>query len=178
VQRCRVTATDVDVEQVQAAVGDAVTGYVGIDLIVEVAGAFGALPRRTVAIEVEPGWTGPGEGLSAAAKDGLSAALRLVRAEVARQPLFDLADELSSLVAGDRIEPCPALAAIRSLLGQIRRLDRDGQWGATFALRDRLRRAIGAGDTGEGMDARDWALWWALLEELDRLQVLEVSTSG
>ena len=40
--------------ELQAAVGDAVTGYIGIDLIVEVAAGLGALPGRTVTIEVEP----------------------------------------------------------------------------------------------------------------------------
>ncbi|MDP9444914.1 MAG: hypothetical protein M3P83_11440, partial [Actinomycetota bacterium] len=47
VQRRRVAAADVDPDRVQAAVGEAVTGYVGVDLVVDVAGAFGALPRRT-----------------------------------------------------------------------------------------------------------------------------------
>lgn len=175
VQRSRVSATHSKPDEVQAAVGDAVTGYVSIDLIIEVAGAFGALPPRTVAIEVEPAWLGPGEGLSPAAQNGLSSALQLVRAEVERQPLFCLVDELDPLLVDDRITPCPALDVIRALLTELRRLDRDGDWGATFALRDRLRCSVVAGSTGEGMDAQDWALWWVLLEELDRLQALDAS---
>ncbi len=70
-------------EEAQAAVGDAVTGYVTIDLVVEVAWALGFLPARTVAIEVEPGSTKPGDPLSAVGAAGLETALELVRAELA-----------------------------------------------------------------------------------------------
>jgi len=177
VQRCRITAPRLEPAQVQAAVGDAVTGYVGIDLIVEVAGAFGALPPRTVAIEVEPASCSPGQELSPEAEQGLTTATQLVRAEVMRQPLLELADQLAPLVAEGRIASSPALRAIRALLAEFRQLDHSGHWGATFALRDRLRRAISSGGTGEGMNAQDWALWWALLEELDRLQALEAASA-
>ncbi len=177
VERCVVTAPHLDVGQVQAAVGDAVTGYVGIDLIIEVAGAFGTLPRRTVAIEVEPASLGPGEGLSPAAEQGLSQALHLVRTEIARQPLFDLADELRPLVGGDRISVSPALTEIRALLSELRRLHERARWGRSFVLRDRLKQALTSTHSGEGMNSTDWALWWALVEELDRLQALEASSS-
>lgn len=69
--------------ELQLAVGDAVTGYVTIDLLVEVATALGALPAPTVSIEVEPASVAPSEELSAEARAGLEDALGLVRAEVA-----------------------------------------------------------------------------------------------
>lgn len=69
--------------ELQLAVGDAVTGYVTIDLLIEVAVALGALPPRTVTVEVEPVSQEPSETLSAAARQGLEQALALVRAELA-----------------------------------------------------------------------------------------------
>ena len=160
-------------ERVQRAVGDAVTGYVTVDLLVEVAAGFGALPARTTAIEAEPARTGPAERLSGQAEVALEIALGLVRAELRRIPLLDLADELRGRSQGVRLEPAPALDALRDLLGELEGLDRQGRWGATFALRDRLRQQIAEGGTGFGMDHLDWGLWWALIEELDRLQPLE-----
>lgn len=165
------------VEQVQAAVGGAVTGYVHPDLVVDVATALGALPGRTVAVEVEPARTGSGDGLSPLAAAGLEGALELVRAEVRRAPVLAVAARLRPLVAGDRLEDSPALAALRALLDELVLLDRQGRWGRTFGLRDRLVLAISEGATGEGMDHRDWGLWWALVEELQRLESLEVALS-
>jgi hydrogenase maturation protease len=176
VTRTRVVAPVADPARIQAAVGDAVTGYVHVDLVVEVAAALGALPSRTVAIEVEPERAGPGEGLSPAATAGLETALDVVRAELSRLPLLRLADELRPLVMGPRLAPSPALTAVHRLLDELDRVDRDSGWGATFALRDRLRLAIAADAASEGMDHRDWGLWWALVEELDRLQALETVT--
>lgn len=154
---------------VQAAVGDAVTGYVHPDLVVEVAMALGALPPRTVTVEVEPELTGSGDGISASAAAGLEVALDLVRAEVRQTPLLALAAELRPLVAGDRLEQSTALTAMRALLAELAVLDRDGRWGHAFACRDRLKLAIAQSVSSEGMDHRDWALWWGLIEELDRL---------
>ncbi|HWH30876.1 MAG TPA: hypothetical protein VNU26_18285 [Mycobacteriales bacterium] len=173
VERRRVDPPALDPDQAQAAVGDAVTGYVHPDLVVEVAAALGVLPARTVAVEVEPAATGSGEGLSAPAVAGLEEALDVVRAEVRRAPLLALADDLRPLVDGERLAESDALTALRGLLDELRGLDRDGSWGATFALRDRLRLAIAASSGSEGMDHRDWGLWWALVEELDRLQAVE-----
>lgn len=68
--------------EAQLAVGDAVTGYVSIDLLARVAQALGALPPDAVAVEVEPESTGASETLTAAAEAGLARALELVRAEV------------------------------------------------------------------------------------------------
>jgi hypothetical protein len=157
-------------ERVQRAVGDAVTGYVTLDLLVEVAAGLGALPARTTAIEVEPARTGPAERLSGQAQAALETALGLVRAE-----LLELADQLRARSHEVRLEPAPALEVLRDLLGELEGLDRHGRWGATFSLRDRLRRRIADGDTGFSMDHLDWGLWWALIEELDRLQPLETA---
>jgi hypothetical protein len=177
VERRRVDPVPVDPTDFQAAIGDAVTGYVHLDLLVEVASGFDALPPRTVAIEVEPERTGSGEGLTEAAAAGLEAALDLVRAEVRRLPLLTLADELRALVAGDRLEESAGLTALRDLLDELGNLDRDGRWGHTFALRDRMKLGIATGMSSEGMDHRDWGLWWALLEELDRLEAVEAVAS-
>jgi hypothetical protein len=173
VERRRVEPQPVEPKDFQAAIGDAVTGYVHIDLLLEVAGGFEALPPRTVAVEVEPETTGSGEGLSRPAAEGLELALELVRAEVRRAPLLSLAAQLRPLVAGDRLEESAALAALRKLLEELVHLDTEARWGRTFALRDRFKLAIAGAVGSEGMDHRDWALWWALIEELDRVEAAE-----
>lgn len=173
VTRVRIDPPALDPAAAQAAVGDAVTGYVHPDLVVEIAAALGVLPRRTVTVEVEPKVLGPGEGLSDAAAEGLRTALDLVRAEVRRAPLLALADELRPLVDGSRLPASPALAVLQELLVELEQLDRHGFWGRAFALTDRLKLAISSTPSSEGMDHRDWGLWWALVEEVDRLEVLE-----
>jgi len=162
---------------VQAAVGDAVTGYVHPDLVVDIAAAMGVLPALSVGVEVEPQMTGPGVALSASAAGALDAALAVVRAEARRAPLLALAAQLRDLVAGDRLEQSPALSAVRALLTELARAERDGRWGSTFVLRDRLKRAIGQTPSSEGMDHRDWGLWWTLIEGLDRLEMIEAVPS-
>ncbi len=159
----------------QVAVGDAVTGYVHPDLVVDIASGFGVLPTRTVAIEVEPECTGSGEGLSASATLALEAALSLVRIEVRRAPVLVLASQLRPLVCGDRLESSTALTALRALLVELEHLDRDGRWGRSLAVRDRFKLSIATGSNGQGMDHRDWALWWTLIEELDRLAAAEAA---
>lgn len=67
---------------VQRAVGDAVTGYVGIDLVLEVAAGLGALPARTIAFEVEPAGVEPSEELSPEGAAALERVLELVREEL------------------------------------------------------------------------------------------------
>lgn len=173
VERRRVHAPVLSAAELQAAVGDAVTGYVAIDLVVEVATGLGVLPPRTVAVEVEPALVGPGEGLSASAAVGLRQAVELVVLEVRRAPVLELAAELRELLEDGRVEPAPATTVLRLLLTELMVLDEEGRWGSAFALRDRLRLSIAAGETGEGMDHRDWGLWWALVEELDRLEQME-----
>jgi hydrogenase maturation protease len=71
-------------ESVQGAVADAVTGYVSIDLLVEVAAGFGVLPADTVAVEVEPASCAPSLTLSPEASAALPVALARVREVVAR----------------------------------------------------------------------------------------------
>jgi len=83
VERRQIGPPDLTPQELQLAVGDAVTGYVTIDLLIEVAAALGVLPARTVSIEVEPVSKAPAEELSAAAKAGLEHALELVRGEIA-----------------------------------------------------------------------------------------------
>ncbi|CAN5549304.1 hypothetical protein BH23ACT7_BH23ACT7_03430 [soil metagenome] len=173
VERRRVAALELDPEAVQVAVRDAITGYVTIDLVLEVAAGLGALPARTVTIEVEPARTDPGEGLSPEAETGLAAALQLVRAEARRTPLLGVAEELRGRLAGDRLEPSPATEAMAELLAELDGLDREGRWGRAFSLGERVRHAIAAGATPERMEHLDWALWWTLLEELDRLLPVE-----
>jgi len=70
--------------ELQRAVGEAVTGYVTVDLLVEVAFALEALPARTSTIEVEPVLQGPAEHLSPPVAAALGEVGELVRAEVAR----------------------------------------------------------------------------------------------
>lgn len=175
VQRRRIRPPALPQEQIQQAVRDAVTGYVTIDLLVEVAHGLGALPHRTVSIEFEPVLTEVGEELSPAATAGLEEALQLVQTEIDRIPLLELADELRPLATTERLGPSPALDTMCSLLGELEILDEQGRWGATFSLRDRLRRTIADGQTGEGMEHLDWGLWWTLIEELDRLQARDVA---
>lgn len=72
----------VDPATVQRAVVDAVTGYVGMEMLVIVGRGFRALPAHTVMITVEPERCEPGEELTAAAAAGLERALDMVRAEL------------------------------------------------------------------------------------------------
>ena len=84
VERREVGGLTDDPAAIQRAVADAVTGYIDLDLVLEVAHALGALPRRTVAIEVEPDSTDFSEHLTPRAEAGLCRALELVRRELAR----------------------------------------------------------------------------------------------
>lgn len=170
VRRRRVEAENLPAERVAESVRHAVTGYVTIDLLIEVAAGLGALPSRTVSIEVEPERVHSSTTLSGLAAAGLEEALRLVRTEVERIPLLELADRLRPRTGSGRLKPAPALGTVRELLAELEILDEAGRWGATFRLRDRLRLQIAEGLTPEGMDHLDWSLWWALIEELDRLE--------
>ncbi|MEP7020466.1 MAG: hypothetical protein ABI808_07435 [Pseudonocardiales bacterium] len=172
-ERRRIHPPLVSTAEVQLAVGDAVTGYVAIDLVVEIAAAFDAFPALTVSIEIEPVFASSREQLSTEASDLLEPAMALIRREAARVPVLALAGEIGTLLAEDRLGPAPAVDIVRALLSELSSLAEDGQWGATFALADRLRQAIVAGQTGDYMGGEDWALWWVLLEELDRLRAAE-----
>jgi len=162
----------------QRAVEQAVVGYVSIDLVLSVASGLGVLPDATVTIEVEPASVEPSERLSRAAQGVLDDVVRLVELEVGRLPLFKLAGDLEPLVWGQRLDHSRALVALRDLLAELHLLDEEARWGRTLLLRDRLRAEISLGHTSEGMDQRDWALWWTLIEELDRLQKAEEALYG
>lgn len=170
VERRRHEATPRPSEEVQVAVGEAVVGYVSIDLVVEVAEGFGALPERTVVIEAEPASSEPAEELSEPAKESLERALSLVREEVRRVPVLELSDELRELTGSSPKAQTAAERALSALLEELEAVDREGRWGKTFTLRERLREAIAKGHTPERLTALDWGLWWSLIEELDRLQ--------
>jgi len=173
VERRRLDPPELTPAQLQAAVGDAVTGYVHVDLVIDVAAGLGVLPPRTVSIEVEPERTSFGEGLTLSAQRGLAAAMEHVRTELRRTALLRLATDLRPLVEGDRLQRSAPRDTLRELLDELVQLDREARWGRTFTLRDRLRLSIANDLSSEGMDQVDWALWWALLEELDRLQAAE-----
>lgn len=170
VERRRIDAPELEPDDVQTAVWGAVTGYVGIDLLVDVAAGFDVLPRRTVAVEIEPVSTEPSTELTPEGDAALDEALELVRSDARRAPVLALADELRTVVSGGGLGSSAAVDVLRRLLEELDSVDRCGAWGSTFVLRDRLRDAIAAGHEPDGMRALDWSLWWALLEELDRLQ--------
>jgi len=178
VERRRIREVALAAEQAQQAVADAATGYVTLDLVLHVSAAFGVLPARTVVVEVEPATTALAERLSPPVQAALPHAVGLVQAELRRLPVLELADRIRALCANGRLEFAPAVETVRALLRELTRLDDEGRWGATFQLRDRLRRDIAEGRTGFGMDHLDWGLWWALIEELDRLQPLEATSAG
>jgi hydrogenase maturation protease len=69
-------------EQVQRSVADAVTGYLHVDLVLDVAQGLGVLPDDTVVVEVEPASVEPSEHLSTVAERALDEAVALVRAEL------------------------------------------------------------------------------------------------
>jgi hypothetical protein len=141
--------------------------------VVQVAFGLKALPPRTVLVDVEPAEIGPCDRLSSIGERALQRAVRMVRTEVHRTPLMELAETLRSLCTGDRLEPVPAVEVMIDLLRELEQLDGGGSWGSAFRERDRLRLRISEGQTGEGMDHLDWGLWWALIEEIDRLQQTE-----
>lgn len=178
IERRRIGDLDLAADEVQIAVGDSVTGYVGIDLVVEVAWGLDVLPARTLALEVEPDRIGPGTELSALGTEALDRVVAMARLEVERAPVLELGDELRARLACGALEPSPALVATQEILAALETLDHEGRWGATFAARDRLRSSISAGRLGAGMTTLDWGLWWTLVEELDRLQGAEVVDEG
>lgn len=173
VYRTLVEPPELSADDLQTAVGDAVTGYIAVDLVIEVATGLGALPGRTISFEIEPEWVGPGEGLSESASRCLEQVLAMVRREAALVPLMELAAELRSRHFEDKLEPSAAREAMIGLLDDLVLLEHEGRWGHVFARRDDVRLAVTEGRTSESMDQQDWAQWWAMIEELDRLQVLE-----
>lgn len=160
------------------AVRHAVTGYVDVDLVVDVAAALGALPAHTVVIEIEPARSGPSTELSVQGATALDEVLAMARDEARRAPLFALAPSVRDALADGHLSAGPAVSAMRDLVADLELVDRTGSWGTTFRDRDRVRLLIAQGATGEGMDHLDWALWWAVIEELDRLEAQEAQGLG
>ena len=78
----RVEPRELTPQHVREAVAEAVTGYVSIDLVLEVAQGFGALPPVTVVVEVEPARTDVATRLSPAVAGRLEQVLDAVRGEV------------------------------------------------------------------------------------------------
>ena len=171
VERRRVVPELADPAAFQEAVGDAVTGYVSVDLIVRVAEGLGALPFRTVAVEVEPARTEAAEPLSPEAAAALDAAVAAVRAEVRRLPLLQLADE-AAVVA-----PPGARSDVEArVLAGLRRLDATGRWELTAGDARALRARLGGGN-GATVAATDGGAgpWPALLAEFERLLPIETA---
>lgn len=169
-ERRRVRPLELEPAEAQQAIAEAVTGYVGIDLVIEVASGLGALPSRTVAIEFEPVSTELSEQLSEEAEATLAPAVRLAWTEARRAPLLELADSVRAEPARSGAERTPAVQAVERLLAELERVDTEGEWGDTFLLRDVLRSRISGGETAGDMTRLDWSLWWGILEELDRIE--------
>lgn len=84
IERRQAVAQQRSPEEIQRFITDAVTGYVDIELLLEVAHGLGGLPPRVILIEVEPVSTEPSEELSPEAETALVRMLELARAEVAQ----------------------------------------------------------------------------------------------
>lgn len=151
-------------QEAQHAVEESITGYVSLDLVVEVADALGAFPPRVVAVEAEPATTGPSDELSDEAARALPEVVDRVRREVRRVPLFDLAAQLRGRLAAGELAPSPALQRLEVLLDELRHFERHGRWGRISAERDRFQACLTAGETGEDVTKLDWARWWTLIE--------------
>jgi hydrogenase maturation protease len=82
VERREVSAQDRSPAELQAAIADAITGHIDLDLVLEVAQGLGALPPKVIAIELEPASTAPSEHLSREASLALERVVQLVRAEL------------------------------------------------------------------------------------------------
>jgi hypothetical protein len=92
--------------QLQAAVADAVTGYVTIDLVVEVAHALGVLPPDVVAVEVEPVRSESGDQLSTAVAARVDEAVAAVHDVVAAATRASEPDQgLGSSPSGSSSKP-------------------------------------------------------------------------
>jgi len=170
VHRRRVSPADLDPTNVPGAIADAVVGYVGIDLLLDVAAGLGCLPARTVVFEAEPGSVGPSDRLSRAGQGALARLVDLARQEVSRLPVLSLADQVRARMAANPWEPSPAVDALSRLLAALDTVDREGRWSDAFVAVDRLAWSVANGQTGEGMDHLDWAQWWTLIEAMRRLE--------
>jgi len=70
------------VDEQRHAVAEAATGYVSLDLVTEVASAFGVLRSPTIVIDLEPARITLSEELSPEATDGVVRALAMIAEEI------------------------------------------------------------------------------------------------
>jgi hydrogenase maturation protease len=175
VHRRRVVAVERSEADLQGAVLDAGTGYVDLDLTLEVAWAFGALPDRTVVLEVEPAATGPGDRLSAVGRGAVEAATAAALRECHLAFVFDLVERLRPRLAPGVLEPSAVRTALCDLVDALDVLDHEDRWGRTFAAKDAVQLAVAAGDVGPDVDRADWAVLWGLVEAVQVLEVASVS---
>jgi hydrogenase maturation protease len=68
-----------DPDEIQARVGEAVTGVISVDNLLVVAGHFGALPEDVILVEVEPEDTGWGPGFTPTVEGILETTIDMVR---------------------------------------------------------------------------------------------------
>ena len=178
IQRTRVDRSVPDVSQARDSVEAAVTGYVDIDLVIDVIKTLGSAPERIVVYEVEPKTTGPSTEMSEETVEALGAVVGALRREVELTPLFILCDELRGALSDHHLDQSSSLSSLMAMLVQLEMVEEGGAWGGVFSLRDRLRLEISRGETSENMNRLDWSLWWSLIEELDRLQKEEAAATS
>lgn len=148
----------------------------GLEAALEDVAGLDAAPDRTVVVQVEPPRADLTDRTSREGRQGLEEALEVVRAEIRRGPLLELTRQVREVMASEPLEPTPVVESVEALLGALALLERDGRWNRTFAERDRLRLRIATGEhAGDRVMGLHWALWWALIEELDRLQAVEAT---
>lgn len=142
VRRRRIRARPAAPWEVQDAVGAAATGHVTIELIVQVAAAFGALPPRTAAIEVEPAETGPGDRLTPVASAAVDRASILARCEVMRVRVLENAEcAQQTLRRSPDVDWAPR-PLLRELLDALQRFDVGGSQRVPRVEAERLRAEL------------------------------------
>ena len=107
VERRCVRPRAMDPAHVRQAVLEAGTGYVSIDLVLEVCGGLGSLPDENVCFELEPASTEVSERLSPAAEAAIEPALAGVRAELERLQPPDDAGSLASMASDSASSSLP-----------------------------------------------------------------------
>lgn len=170
VERRRIDTTEPDIGLVRESVEGAITGYVTIDLVIDVVKGFGSAPDRIVVFELEPDRVAPSTEMSKTAMQGLEHLVRSVGQEVALTPLFALTDDLEAALRDGHMDQSDSLNTLTSIIDGIGEFEAGRGWGQVFSLRDRLRLEISEGKVSANMSHLDWSLWWGLIEELDRLQ--------
>lgn len=175
VHRRRVRSIERSAEDLQGAVLDAGTGYVDLDLTLDVAWAFEALPSRTVVIEVEPAEMGPGTELSAIGRAALDPVAAAIRRECRQAPVFDVVDRLRPRLVEGLLAPTAVRSALVELVDALDTLDHEGRWGRTFAAKDALQLAVASGDAGADLDHGDWGMLWGLVEGVQSLEASSVT---